>query len=414
MFAARCLLAGVLFWVSAIRSKGHSFGQPAVTAVSAQCASIDFTVTGLKRLDHMYVFAKRPKEILFLQWGTPLSVRKLSKGKTESPTYRVLMRELPSGKYFQVLVSDTAAGVGVDSPPSKVAITRSEAIKPAPAVDLQVHRTDPRINPKLHDGSVCVDLHWSHPHPELNGHPEDAYFRVRFRYEGELLQEFCEDTVGSKHRNCGQQIQASIKGPPSSYVTICKLRPSRKVTFLIEAFNCDHQSTSASVEMLSPTSAPTVVTRLVTSPPDQTSIAGFRPVAVIDWIPQHNELIEGHAIYLGLRQVSAMKLMCFVPNDQVGHLEVPVIHKNHTFAEDALLLRYYLEKISVHQEQEIFVSTRLKGHLESPVYSFSLGDWLVVEDALKCLTSFESKRPAYVSRPIQLSLTQEEALSIYD
>jgi len=109
-----------------------------------------------------------------------------------------------------------------------------------------------------------------------------------------------------------------------------------------------------------------------------------------------------------------MKLMCFVPNDQVGHLEVPVIHKNHTFAEDALLLRYYLEKISVHQEQEIFVSTRLKGHLESPVYSFSLGDWLVVEDALKCLTSFESKRPAYVSRPIQLSLTQEEALSIYD
>lgn len=71
--------------------------------------------------------------------------------------------------------------------------------------------------------------------------------------------------------------------------------------------------------------------------PEET-IAGFHPMVVLDWVPQEDPLIEGHAVYLGLREVSAMKLLCWVPTSYPGHLDLPIMHKNHTHTMHDLLV----------------------------------------------------------------------------
>merc|ERR1712232_1259621 len=98
----------------------------------------------------------------------------------------------------------------------------------------------------------------------------------------------------------------------------------------------------------------------------------------------------GHAVYLGLRELDAMKLLCWVPHNKSyskyarGSLEMPIQHKNHTYSQDTLLLRDYMARYHVHQEQELLIATRTHGHLESPPRTFRLGEWLVVEELLKC------------------------------
>lgn len=391
--------------------------------MSAHCAAVQFSVSGSEDLVSLHAFAKRSTDPLFLQWGLPLQVHPVE-GETESHDnddamkYRVLLRGVPPGECFQLRLS-TTLDVDAASPPSSEKCMRQNARAPAAPRDLQVHRTDPRENPPRHDDSVCIDLHWAHERPKLSTHPDDVYFRIQYNYMGEPPLLFCEDGIGATKRNCGMEVrQVGSDLPLARYTTLCGLRPKRDLRFSVEAFTCDGGTQVAILDVKSPPSAPTVVTQLVTSPPREASIAGFMPLAVIDWIPQHDDQIEGHAIYLGLREVSAMKLMCWVPSGSgkfsKGHVEIPIVHKNHTFSEDAVLYRDYLRRYHVHQEQEIFVATRIVGMLESPAYSVRLGDWLVVDEALKCLTSFDAARPDYVMRPVMLSWTQAEGMSLYD
>mmetsp|Transcript_184292 Transcript_184292/g.584417 ORF Transcript_184292/g.584417 Transcript_184292/m.584417 type:complete len:197 (+) Transcript_184292:26-616(+) len=156
---------------------------------------------------------------------------------------------------------------------------------------------------------------------------------------------------------------------------------------------------------------------------NQESFAGFRPLAVLSWVPEDNPLIEGHAVYLALRDLAAIRLLCWVPKGSGGHLEVPIARKNHTYSEDTLLLRDYWNKQQVHQEEELIVATRSavvvggvkqSYHIESPASSHRLGSWLVLTEAVKCLTSFEAKYPEYVTHPVVPAWTQEEALTMYD
>jgi len=270
-----------------------------------------------------------------------------------------------------------------------------------------------------------VDLHWTHPHTRLIEDPSDIYFRIKFQYPGEVEQDYCVDDIGKIRHKCGHPL-INDKGLPCIYVTVCGLRPKREIIFTVEAFNCDLLTSAASIQATTPPSAPSVIVSMVTKPSAQESNAGFRPMAVIDWVPQHDNLIEGHAVYLGLREVDALKLMCYVPHNNSlyagGHLEVPIANKNHTYAEDAYLLRDYLSKHHVHQEQELLIAARsaymvngkVAGHLESPGFSHRLADWLVMAEAVKCLTSFGAEHPSYVSHPVIMSWTQEQSLSLYD
>jgi hypothetical protein len=358
-------------------------------------------------------------------WGAPLPIRKVVHPPAGEPLgpkqamYRVLMRNLPAGQKFQVKIGLTndIDNPGI-SPASEFSATRKEVIHPDFARNVMVHRTDPRINLAKHDGSVCVDVHWAHPHPRLDFHPDDVYFRVSHQYVGEHPDKFCEDQVGETVRSCGVPIDMVNSDYPAAYSTICGLRPKRHVSFNVDVFNCDNESGTVSVRMMTPPSSPSVVTTMVTEAGAQEAIAGFRPTCALDWIPQHDDLIEGHAVYLGLRDIATLKLLCWIPHDHsaysAGHLDIPIKHKNHTFSEDAQLLRDYEASYHVHQEQELWVSTRTKGHLESPAFVHRLGEWLVMDDALKCLTSFESSFPSYVSFPVKLFWTQAEAMSLYD
>mmetsp|Transcript_109649 Transcript_109649/g.244860 ORF Transcript_109649/g.244860 Transcript_109649/m.244860 type:complete len:462 (+) Transcript_109649:137-1522(+) len=413
-----------------------NFGTPVVVATSATCAAIEFAYKGHDRPYTVYIFAKQPKDLAFIEWGAELPtrwVRKHHHNRKDPKVYRVLVRELPPGSEFQVKVSSGNDINSVDvSPPSKVVKTMKTAIAPDVPSNLQIHRTDPRLNLKQHDGSVCLDLHWSHPHTHLRQDPSDVFFRITREFHGEAPELVCEDKVGSLKHTCGVPLTSVVSEVPSSFATICGLRPKRTMTFHVEAFNGDGVAKSANngvskgavgfatahIEAVSPPSAPSVVTSLVTEPANQESAAGFRPLALVDWIPQHDDLIEGHAVYLGLREVSSMKMLCWVPHDNTsysgGHLELPIVHKNHTFSEDVLLVRDYLQRFHVHHEQEILVATRTVGHLESPAYSFRLGEWQVLDQAVKCLTSFDAKFPAYVAHPFVQVWTQAQALSRYD
>jgi len=306
-----------------------------------------------------------------------------------------------------------------NSPISERATTHTTPTTPHEPMALRIHRTDPRLNQKLPDGSVCVDLHWTHPHTVLHDNPHDIYFRIAHEYVGEHREEVCADEVGEPERKCGTPIFNEFAKYPESYMTLCGLRPDRHIRFDVEAFDCDGESVVRHISTVTPPSAPSVIVTLVTEPGAQETIAGFQPTVVVDWIPQHDDRIEGHAVYLGLTDVSAQKLLCWVPHDPSdkharGHLEIPVMHTNFTSAEHRVLLQNYLDHFHVHQEQEIRVSTRVKGKLESPAYVFRLGDWLVMDMVLKCLTSFESYRQAYVTYPVIVSWTQEQGMTLYD
>lgn len=416
----------MIYWVLTFASLETCFGelsQPEIIDASVHCAAVQFSVSGSEDVVSLHAFAKRSTDPLFLQWGLPLQVHPVEAGaesfdNDDVTKYRVLLRGLPPGVCFQLRLS-TIPDVDAASPPSSEKCMRQNVRTPAAPRDLQVHRTDPRENPPQHDHSICIDLHWAHERPKLSTHPDDVYFRIQYNYMGESPQLFCEDAVGATARNCGMEIRhVGSDLPLARYTTVCGLRPKRRIRFSVEAFTCDGGSQATVLDVKSPPSAPAAVSKLVTNPPPQASIAGFEPLVILDWIPQHDDHIEGHAIYLGLRDVSAMKLMCWVPSGSgkyaQGHVEIPIVHKNHTFSEDAVLYRDYLRKYHVHQEQEIFLATRIAGKLESPAYSVRLGEWLVVDEALKCLTSFDADRPDYVMRPVALSWTQAEGMSLYD
>lgn len=413
-----CSIVALL--AAALRFASAEFGKPAIAEVSAKCAAVEFTYKGSKDLPIVYAFAKRPGDPAYFQWGPGLPTILLGTDPDGTKRFRALMRDLPPDQVFTVRVSDTNdATQGDNSPESETGQMSSHSHLPSAPEGLHVHRTDPRENLKKHDGSICLDVHWMHANTRLAAQPFDVYFRVRYDYEGEGFEEFCTDVIGGTEHKCGQPLLKVKARLPASYVTICGLRPTRRVTLSVEAFSCDGDSAAARVEIVTPPSVPIVVATLATEPEFQQSIAGFRPKALLDWIPQNGEVVEGHAVYLGLSLLDSMKLLCYVPASpetpfSAGHLEVPIEHKNHTYTSDVKLLRDFMQHFHVHQEQELFVATRTAGGLESPAFSFKLGSWLVLEEALKCLTSFESATPSYVMRKIQLSWTQEEGISIYD
>eukprot|EP00927_Polykrikos_kofoidii_P049789 TRINITY_DN43798_c0_g1_i1.p1 TRINITY_DN43798_c0_g1~~TRINITY_DN43798_c0_g1_i1.p1 ORF type:complete len:537 (-),score=62.35 TRINITY_DN43798_c0_g1_i1:254-1759(-) len=404
-----------------------NFGKPVIREVSGRCATVEFAYSGASvirekvGLGDVYVFARRQSEPDFLQWGGALQARRVG----HSDVFAVLMRGLPLGEQFSVQVAADSMLGGPRSEASDVASTHTATSVPAAPQSLIAHRTDPRNNHNVHDGSVCVDLHWSHPHPRAAAKPGDVHFRIVYSYEGEDEIVYCEDEVGNLDRACGLPIQTVREGLPSLYMTLCDLRPNRRVRFRVSALTCDEEAVDEEFHVTTPPSAPSVVARLIISPESQEAIAGFQPRAVFDWIPQHDELILGHAIYLGLKHVSAMKLLCWVPHTdasatsrkknsdglETGHLSLPVVHRNHTYAEHWSLLGAYLAHKSVHQEQEVLITTRVVGSLESPAFRHHLGEWLVLDATLKCLTSFDAERPTYVASKIPLSWTQEQALS---
>jgi len=418
-------------------STSRFYGRPRLTSISASCAAVEFMYAGdSKDLPYVYVFAKQAKDLDFsTQWGAGLRVLDVSKEpvilkpeevpwEEEVPTdvkakrFRILMRNLPSGSGFQVKLTDrkdAAFGGSGFSSASKSATSDNKGSASAAPSNLEIHRTDPRLNLRRPDGSVCVDLHWSHPHMKLSSLPDDVYFRIHYKYAGEDSVMYCEDIIGKRTRACGVPLDSVTTSMPSSFANVCGLRPKRRVTFTVEAFNCDGKSVSRSMAATTPPEAPSVTSSLLTKPERQGSSAGFTPNVVIDWIPQHSELITGHAIYLALKDLESVKLLCWAPHEgSKGGIVLPVKHKNHTHSKHAALLQDYLQRYHVHQEQQVLVATRTVGSLESPMSAFSLGDWLVMEESVKCLTNFAAEHPSYVSQPVTLSWTQEQSLSLYD
>jgi len=394
------------------------FGAIEIIGTSADCAAVEYEYHGEMPLERVYLFAKRPKDLEFIEWGSPRLAHPVGKNR-----YRTMMQTLPKNEEFEVRVA--ASSEGPKSQISAVKVTRAEPHTPGPPQSLEIHRTDPRTNENKPDGSVCIDVHWSHAHADLKVKVTDVFFKISHQYVNESAVEICQDEVGERKRHCGTPIH-TFSDLPQAYVTACGLRPDRHLSIMVEAFSCDRKFSSASIKTVTPPSAPSVVHSMVTAPGLEQSIAGFRPMAVIDWIPQHDDLIEGYAIYQSLVGISAMKLLCWVPSSgsgyAKGHLDIPIVHKNHTYAEDSWLLRDYGYHFRVHQEQEIMVTARvrcnrdptLNRHLESPPYTFRLGSWLVLDEEIKCLTSFEAKHPQYVSHPIRLAWTQQQAMSAYD
>lgn len=397
------------------------FGRAVVSEISATCATVDFAFHGEGNLGEVYLYAKRPEDDDFLQWGHSLKAWRLD-GQDGPPKYRLLMQHIPPGSSLRVKVSVTPHLLGDTSEESASEVSlRSPPFLAEPS-ELELHRTDPRLNKEKHDSSVCVDLHWSHPHPRLRHQPDDVFFRILYHGVREPPMEVCTDAVGSSERKCGQPLHSTKSKLPKSYETICGLRPNRTLGFIVQAFNCDGQQVESQLQAVTPPSGPAVVFKKITQTRNQESSIGFKPRVLIDWVPQIDPLIEGHAIYLGLADIFAEKLLCWVPRSLPGQIELPIKHKNHTHSEDALLLRDYWSKLPVHQEQELMVASRTayyvggrkKGYLESPASRFELGDWLVMEEAVECLTSFEATKPFYASRPVALAWTQAQALSMYD
>lgn len=412
------LILEALEW-SLCKDGSSPFGDVEVIGTSAECASVEYEYHGETPLSTVFIYAKRPTDMEFIEWGSSLEAHPMGKRR-----YRTMIQALPKNEQFEVRVANSKLeGLeGTLSPISKTKVTKEKPYTPDPPQDLEMHRTDPRTNTNKPDGSVCIDVHWSHALFDLKVQVTDVFFRISRQYVNETPTQVCLDKVGSRDRECGTPIK-TFAALPQAYVTACGLRPNRHLSIKVEAFSCDRQFVSATIETITPPSAPSVVHSLVTAPGFEQSIAGFRPVAVVDWIPQHDDLVEGYAIYQSLVDISAMKLLCWVPSSgssyAKGHLELPIVHKNHTYSENSWLLRDYGFHFHVHQEQEIMVTARVKcnhvnnsgRHLESPPYTFRLGSWLVLDEEIKCLTSFGAIHPQYVSHPIELSWTQEQALS---
>ena len=227
-------------------------GTPRLPSVSESCATVEFLYAG--DLPVAYIYGRQSKDSEYTaEWGgglRPLDITDAGPddGQIETATatsssdrkirrYRALMRKLPAHKAFEVKLADKedAAFEGSSfSCPSKPRLSSAEALVPAAPYDLQLHRTDPRINVKNDEGSVCMDLHWSHPHTELALLPDDAYFRIFTTYEEEAPKLFCEDKVGVWKRECGIRMRTA-SSKTLSFATKCGLWPKRRVTFTIEA-----------------------------------------------------------------------------------------------------------------------------------------------------------------------------------
>eukprot|EP00928_Gymnodinium_smaydae_P085107 TRINITY_DN6842_c0_g1_i1.p1 TRINITY_DN6842_c0_g1~~TRINITY_DN6842_c0_g1_i1.p1 ORF type:complete len:471 (-),score=104.60 TRINITY_DN6842_c0_g1_i1:93-1472(-) len=420
--------AAVAFGAAAVAvDDAVPFGKPLIEVTSGKCAAVKFSYSGGgDGPGWVYVFAKRAIDPEYMRLGEAIEARRVKTAYGPDNEYRVLVRGLPHNETFQVIISagdellsgasEGSSSSASASEPSAFGGTKGAHDVPRAPEALEAHRTDPRSNPLEHDGSVCLDLHWSHSHPVLHGMPSDVFFRILHNYEGEEPVVFCEEHQSASERSCGQHLDSVAGGSAKRYATVCGLRPKRHVHFRVEALNCDGEAGVANVSTMTPPSAPSVVAKLVTHPADEESAAGFFPVVHVDWIPQHDDDIVGHAIYLGLTEVSAMKLLCWVPiggfgKYSRGHVELPIQHTNFTFSSHSDLVAAYLQKYHVHQEQELLVTTRVKGNLESPAYHFRLGNWLVMDKEVKCLTSFDAVRPSYAARDIQFAWTQEQALS---
>ncbi|CAK9114318.1 Caffeine-induced protein 16 [Durusdinium trenchii] len=417
-------------------------GNPKITDISGTCAAVEFLYAS-QQMPVVYLYGRVARDADFTaEWGEGLHPLELEgespemaelKGKLPPELkvrrYRTLMRHIPTHKAFEVKLADEedAAFEGsAFSCSSEPEVTLPKKLHPAAPYEVQLHRTDPRTNVKNEEGSVCVDLHWSHPFPQLKLVPEDAYFRVWMQYEGEPKKQFCEDQLGVWKRRCGVQMpSASGAFGRQSFTTICGLWPSRRVTFTVEAFTCDGRAAADVITATLPPDAPSFTASLITTPANQESSAGFWPKVLIDWIPQHDDLIQGHSLYLSLKGIGAMKLICWISRqERRGQMSLPIQKKNHTHSRDAALLHDYLQRYHVHQEQEVLVATRSVANisrpgrnkekdefLESPVSAFSLGDWLIMEKYVKCLTSFNAQQPSYVSSAVQLSWTEEQSMN---
>lgn len=435
---------------ASLHAKSKFVGTPKIRSSTGSCSAVEFWYTGEPESFHsVYIYGRVAQDAEFTaEWGRalhPLEIRNHGEGDIRSRLpdglqvyrYRTLMRRLPPNKAFEVKLADEedAAFEGAGfSCPSQPDVTATGLLAPAAPFNVKLHRTDPRANVRNEEGSVCVDLHWSHPRTKLSLLPEDAYFRVSTQYDGEPNKKFCEDEIGVWTRSCGMQMHSTAADARVSFVTVCDLFPKRQITFTVEAFTCDGLTASCNLTAVLPPAAPSFTASLVT----QGSSAGFWPKVIIDWIPQHDPLIQGHAIYLALKGLGAMKLLCWIPRQGArsrhagtgdGQIALPIEKKNHTHSRDSALLHDYLRRYHVHQEQQLQVATRSVANisrpgvapgaiheefLESPVSSYSLGDWLIMEDYVKCLTSFAAENPSYVAQPVQLSFTEEQAMRLYD
>lgn len=445
---------------SSLHPNSKFVGTPEIRSSSGSCSAVEFWYTGEpKSFSMVYIYGRIAQDAEFTaEWGRGLHplhipgdasalgdvVSQLPKG-LRLYRYRTLMRRLPPKKAFEVKLADQedAAFEGASfSCPAEPQVTAAQLLTPAAPFDVKLHRTDPRVNVRNDQGSVCIDLHWSHPQTKLKLLPEDAYFRVSTQYHGEPKKMFCEDEIGIWTRSCGAQMHTTAADSRVSFVTICDLYPKRQITFTVEAYTCDGLSASDHLTAVLPPQAPSFTASLVTRPEAQENAAGFWPKVIIDWIPQHDPWIRGHAIYLALKDLGAMKLLCWIPRQKQrrrhagtgeGQIALPIQKKNHTHSRDSALLHDYLQRYHVHQEQQIQVATRSVANisrpgstgstgsapvkdefLESPVSSYSLGDWLILEDQVKCLTAFAAKHGSYVAKPVQLSFTEEQAMMLYD
>eukprot|EP00913_Durusdinium_trenchii_P019758 g18574.t1 len=276
-------------------------GNPKITDISGTCAAVEFLYAS-QQMPVVYLYGRVARDADFTaEWGEGLHPLEL---EGESPEMAELKGKLPPElKCWQqqsACEEDAAFEGSAFSCSSEPEVTLPKKLHPAAPYE---------------EGSVCVDLHWSHPFPQLKLVPEDAYFRVWMQYEGEPKKQFCED--------------ARRPTPPS--------RTTRVFT-----------RTKTRVE-------------------------------------------------------------------RRGQMSLPIQKKNHTHSRDAALLHDYLQRYHVHQEQEVLVATRSKDEfLESPVSAFSLGDWLIMEKYVKCLTSFNAQQPSYVSSAVQLSWTEEQSMRLYD
>jgi len=114
------------------------------------------------------------------------------------------MQTLPKNEEFEVRVA--ASSEGPKSQISAVKVTRAEPHTPGPPQSLEIHRTDPRTNENKPDGSVCIDVHWSHAHADLKVKVTDVFFKISHQYVNESAVEICQDEVGERKRHCGTPI----------------------------------------------------------------------------------------------------------------------------------------------------------------------------------------------------------------
>ncbi|CEM29595.1 unnamed protein product [Vitrella brassicaformis CCMP3155] len=375
---------------------------PSIPQVTATCAQVEFQYRGDRdsltntylppsRL-HIYARAigKGIPPDAWVQWGAAGAITPVP---NKNGFFRTLLRGLPPGTEFAVkLTADDDPVTQRFSPPSKAVKTLEEALNPPPSHTVKVHRTDPRLNKqRVHPTgaqSVCVDVHWHHPHlpSDFSNSPFDTFFTVSAKYRDEPPWAICEDYRAEDYtikRNCGHPVYSSLQyyhpwRPASAYHTVCGLRDGHNITFEVATYNCDGPGPLTEMTAPLPPKAPDVVRRIHVR--DRT--------IYLDWVPQHSPWISGYAIYLGLSGMDAMKLLCYVPLHEGGSVDLPLIPldmKKTLVIQDRLPLGWDAcnDTRTIKQQQEIGVSARLIYGSESPLSRAPLNGWIVDEDKLR-------------------------------